>query len=110
MKTLEELGRWRCGSCGTWNGESETAKALANIKRLSVQKPAETDEGGYPSSAGEMTDEVVVGEEDVESDVDAESAKKPAPESEAVSEEPEPEPEANRRSTRSRAKANKRKG
>lgn len=32
VKTLEELGRWRCQSCGAWNGvEAETAKAVKQI-------------------------------------------------------------------------------
>ncbi|KAL1953702.1 hypothetical protein VTO42DRAFT_2337 [Malbranchea cinnamomea] len=26
IKTLEEVGRWRCGSCGAWNGEGAAAK------------------------------------------------------------------------------------
>ncbi|RDW86926.1 uncharacterized protein DSM5745_03568 [Aspergillus mulundensis] len=33
MKSLEELGRWRCGGCGAWNGEESAArKVLADIK------------------------------------------------------------------------------
>ncbi|KAL4980799.1 hypothetical protein BDW66DRAFT_124863 [Aspergillus desertorum] len=33
MKSLEELGRWRCGACGAWNGEESAArKVLADIK------------------------------------------------------------------------------
>lgn len=34
IKTPEELGRWRCGSCGAWNGvESETSKMLSTLKQ-----------------------------------------------------------------------------
>ncbi|KAJ5209308.1 hypothetical protein N7449_003687 [Penicillium cf. viridicatum] len=37
IKTLEELGRWRCGSCGAWNGvESETTKILNNLRQDAV--------------------------------------------------------------------------
>lgn len=33
IKTPEELGRWRCGSCGSWNGvESETNKILTTLR------------------------------------------------------------------------------
>ncbi|KAJ5667707.1 uncharacterized protein N7477_006277 [Penicillium maclennaniae] len=33
IKTPEELGRWRCGSCGNWNGvESETTKILSSLR------------------------------------------------------------------------------
>lgn len=33
IKTPEELGRWRCASCGAWNGhESEASQVLANIR------------------------------------------------------------------------------
>ncbi|KAJ5410974.1 uncharacterized protein N7487_005333 [Penicillium crustosum] len=40
IKTLEELGRWRCGSCGAWNGvESEATKMLNNLRQDAV--PAE---------------------------------------------------------------------
>lgn len=32
VKTLEELGKWRCGSCGSWNGvESEGAKVVREM-------------------------------------------------------------------------------
>lgn len=34
IKTPEELGRWRCGSCGAWNGvESETNKILSTLRQ-----------------------------------------------------------------------------
>lgn len=32
MKSLEELGRWRCQSCGAWNGvQAETAKIVQEM-------------------------------------------------------------------------------
>jgi len=32
VRTLEELGRWRCSGCGAWNGaESEGAKVVKEI-------------------------------------------------------------------------------
>ena len=42
VRTLEELGRWRCSSCQTWNGvESEEKKILSEISR---DKPLSSDE------------------------------------------------------------------
>ncbi|KIW20048.1 hypothetical protein PV08_00623 [Exophiala spinifera] len=36
VKTLEELGRWRCSTCGAWNGvESEGAKVVKEITAVS---------------------------------------------------------------------------
>ncbi|PGG98704.1 hypothetical protein AJ79_08790 [Helicocarpus griseus UAMH5409] len=47
IRNLEELGRWRCGSCGAWNGqESETKKALAGIQEAAAQ----SDIGGRGAS------------------------------------------------------------
>ncbi|CAI7616944.1 unnamed protein product [Penicillium glandicola] len=37
IKTPEELGRWRCGSCGAWNGvESEATKMLTSLRQDAV--------------------------------------------------------------------------
>lgn len=73
MKDLSELGRWRCGGCGAWNGEeSEAKKVLADIRSQS-QSQSSTDGAWEPvsrgdgdvSSGGEGTDEgVMVGEDD----------------------------------------------
>ncbi len=36
VRTLEELGRWRCSACGAWNGvESEGTKAVKEITAAS---------------------------------------------------------------------------
>ncbi|KAJ6112399.1 hypothetical protein N7512_007723 [Penicillium capsulatum] len=38
IKTPEELGRWRCGSCGAWNGEeSETTKILSTLRQNTTE-------------------------------------------------------------------------
>lgn len=58
IKTPEELGRWRCGSCGAWNGvESETTKILSTLR----QNPGPSD-GHEPASAarGQPTAEETV--------------------------------------------------
>ncbi|KAK2808478.1 hypothetical protein FQN50_004686 [Emmonsiellopsis sp. PD_5] len=48
IRTLEEVGRWRCGSCGAWNGqESETKRALAGI-----QEAAEAASTSTATNAG----------------------------------------------------------
>lgn len=66
MKTLEELGRWRCGGCGAWNGEeSATKKALADIKAGSDPAEAVSDaeaDAKHPSSVstGDGTDDGVL--------------------------------------------------
>jgi hypothetical protein len=44
VRTLEELGRWRCSSCQAWNGvESEEKKILSQIS-TSKNQPAYSDE------------------------------------------------------------------
>lgn len=50
VKSLSELGRWRCGSCGAWNGEeSEAKKVIASV-------------------AQEIAEEVVAGESVVQAE------------------------------------------
>ncbi len=35
VKSVEELGRWRCGGCGAWNGvETATAKAVKEMGKV----------------------------------------------------------------------------
>ena len=43
VRTLEELGRWRCSGCGAWNGvESEGAKL---VKEVTATSKADNGEG-----------------------------------------------------------------
>lgn len=57
-KTPEELGRWRCFSCGAWNGEeSEASKVLANIRSQSQgqsRQSASADEAWDPVSRADV--------------------------------------------------------
>jgi hypothetical protein len=55
VRTLEELGRWRCSSCQTWNGvESEEKKILSEIsKSKPVSSDEEYEEIGDVSEEGE---------------------------------------------------------
>ncbi|KAJ5943763.1 hypothetical protein N7516_003931 [Penicillium verrucosum] len=91
-KTPEELGRWRCGSCGAWNGvESETTKILNNLRQDAV--PAEgtwepVSKAEADTQSSESTEEGVMvassGEEQVNSigsdgEDQTEEEPKPAP-------------------------------
>ncbi|KAL4799229.1 hypothetical protein BDV19DRAFT_355484 [Aspergillus venezuelensis] len=91
MKSLEELGRWRCGGCGAWNGvESPATKALgdigAGVKSLrgssgdtgeigSVSDAGSVGGEHRPSSSGgdgALTDDGVIISKDEEQDQDEE--------------------------------------
>lgn len=57
IKTPEELGRWRCGSCGAWNGvESETTKILSTLRQNAG--PAE---GNWESPSNAQSHDQVAG-------------------------------------------------
>ncbi|KAJ6153579.1 hypothetical protein N7470_006538 [Penicillium chermesinum] len=47
IKTPEELGRWRCGSCGAWNGEESEATQILSSLRQNPGRP----EGTWESQA-----------------------------------------------------------
>jgi endoplasmic reticulum junction formation protein lunapark len=34
VRTLEEVGRWRCGSCGSWNGTDERRAAREMVETV----------------------------------------------------------------------------
>jgi hypothetical protein len=105
MKSLEELGRWRCGGCGAWNGaENETKKVLADIK-----SQTQSTEGAWETvhrkeeevaSSEEATDDgVIVGSDTKESEGEEDN----------IDEEKEPEPEQSPRK-RGRPKGSRKKG
>jgi hypothetical protein len=110
IKTLEELGRWRCGNCGAWNGEeSETTKILSALKQNSgpaegVSGPSSTAEADV--QPGDVSDEgvmVAVSEEDEQGDQDSDEGKEGQ---EGKSDQPSEEPKAEpvRRSKRGKGK------
>lgn len=113
IRTLEELGRWRCGGCNAWNGEeSETTKVLADIRGQSKSQPqsdstwepvSKTDADNH-SSVGDATDEAVL----VAASEDGSSAAETSEEDEQVEKKPQPQP--TRKSTRVRSKGGKNKG
>lgn len=91
IKTPEELGRWRCGSCGAWNGvESETTKILTSLRQNSG--PAEgnwdsqSETKGHPGDGGAADDGALVGSSE-------EGQHTPSQDSEDVEETPDEQPE-----------------
>lgn len=125
VKTLEELGRWRCGNCGAWNGEeSEAKKVLAGIRK-EQQQSSNISSGSVDgtetrsSVGGDVTDDGVMvaatGSEDDQLESHSEGAETSEEQAEQSAEsenevEEEPEPQPSKRVTRSRAKGGRRKG
>lgn len=66
VRTLEELGKWRCSSCGAWNGiESEATKIAKAVAQQTRSDPSEgwekvpkSDEDDEEMSAPELTSAV----------------------------------------------------
>lgn len=77
IKSLSELGRWRCGNCGAWNGEeTEARKVIADIQReVTEDREAahETDEEKFQSQDNE--DGVLIKREEEEDEEDEQSEK-----------------------------------
>jgi endoplasmic reticulum junction formation protein lunapark len=71
-KSLEELGRWRCGSCGAWNGaENEAMRVLADIQgqphageKARESKDDEAVSFGGDGDAMDDSDDMAEAEED----------------------------------------------
>ncbi|KAL4778413.1 hypothetical protein BJX76DRAFT_352642 [Aspergillus varians] len=109
VKTLEELGRWRCGGCGAWNGEESAAKkALADIKAESGHVEAISDAEGdaehrSSASTGDGTDDAVMVTKEEDQDQDelesqsSSDAETPYEEAED-DQQPEPQPAPKMRS------------
>lgn len=109
IKTPEELGRWRCGSCGAWNGvESETNQILTSLR--DQISPAEgTWEPVSHAESSEATDDgvMVAASEDDQADPQDSDAELQDAQSEQEAEEPKSE-EPVRRSKRGQGKEGKR--
>ncbi|PYI36009.1 hypothetical protein BP00DRAFT_491952 [Aspergillus indologenus CBS 114.80] len=122
VKSLEELGRWRCGSCGAWNGEeSEAKKVLAGIRNepalnaAAAAAAAENTDAEVQSSVSERSDDGVIvaasDDEQVDSGSDGvEGVEDHLSEEAADEEEEEAKEEPVPKTTRGRGKAGKRKG
>lgn len=120
VKTLEDVGRWRCSGCGTMNGEeSEVKRLVKEMKQQEVTGSGLSREERLEPDMKENVKEIEqsgAGEEGSESDITqySEDEKPPerldkgteaqAAENEMVEVKEEPEPEVPARTTRSRAK------
>jgi len=63
VKSLEDVGKWRCSDCGTMNGEESEAKTLVaeiNKETLIKSGPARAQSAGRSLSPGDGIDEEVV--------------------------------------------------
>ncbi|KAI9848599.1 MAG: hypothetical protein M1837_007268 [Sclerophora amabilis] len=115
-KSLEDIGRWRCASCGAWNGDqAETTKLLDEMKErakseVETQKavskseappsPVESNEDVVaPPASEDVISEVDTRREDTEEDVSdqgQEAAQDEEEKEDAGEEEKEPTPKAKR--------------
>ncbi|KAJ5101268.1 hypothetical protein NUU61_003490 [Penicillium alfredii] len=107
INTPEELGRWRCGSCGAWNGiESETTKILTSLRADRVpssgtwEAPSRVEPVPQPAEA--LDDEVDVTPSDDDQSVSRPSDEPQETPSDSPEEDSQPEPV--RRSKRNGAK------
>ncbi|OJJ50719.1 hypothetical protein ASPZODRAFT_86281 [Penicilliopsis zonata CBS 506.65] len=96
VKDLAELGRWRCASCGAWNGEEKVWPAdLSASGALSAGALSSADEG-TPSSSSSEEEEVIASP--------SESSEVVVSEKEEKEEEEKEEKAAPRRSKRGKAR------
>lgn len=105
IKTPEELGRWRCGSCGAWNGvESETTKILSSLRQNAG--PAEgnwesqSEAEGHPDSEGAADDGAMIGSNE-------EGQRTPSQDPEDVAETPDEQAEDSQAEPARRSKRGK---
>ncbi|KAJ5833939.1 hypothetical protein N7474_002250 [Penicillium riverlandense] len=110
IKTPEELGRWRCGSCGAWNGvESETNQILTTLRDQIAPGEGTWEPVSHAESSDATDDGVMVAaSEDDQADPQGSDAELQDAQSEQAAEEPKSE-EPVRRSKRGQAKGGHRK-
>lgn len=103
IKTPEELGRWRCGSCGAWNGvESETTKILSSLRQNAGRAEGnwESQSEGHPDGEGTVDDGALVGSSE-------EGQHTPSQDSEDFEQTPDEQPEASQGEPVQRSKRGK---
>jgi hypothetical protein len=66
VKTLEQLGKWRCQGCGGWNGEENEAKRL--VEEMRARKERDEKEGWQDVSRGDEEVQEEPADEDQESE------------------------------------------
>ncbi len=106
IKRPEDLGKWRCGGCGGWNGEENEAEKLVAEMAKRVESAsssrADTSHQRTPGvrESGTDDDAVMVPTGDAESDITQYSSSSEAAEekeeSEEVEQEPPPKPKRGR--------------
>jgi endoplasmic reticulum junction formation protein lunapark len=65
VKSLEDIGKWRCSACGTMNGESEVGRIVAEIQK----EKSHASESQAIKEEDENDEPVVVGQDGDESDI-----------------------------------------
>ncbi|MCJ1243199.1 hypothetical protein MMC30_000396 [Trapelia coarctata] len=95
VKTLEDVGKWRCAECGTMNGEESDAKKLvAEIQKSVVpgDNLLSSQNKGHPMSPSDEEEVVLVGhDEEQGSDHTIYSDEPPEENEDTIRVEPEPE-------------------
>jgi len=92
-RTLEDIGRWRCGGCHAWNGKEKPRNNVTDLvqdweaERTRTNKLRETSDGGIDSDNRETEDDggIIVGTDEGSGvDVAAESAEETPPPSKST--------------------------
>ncbi|KAF9883266.1 hypothetical protein FE257_003822 [Aspergillus nanangensis] len=106
VKTLEELGQWRCGGCGAWNGEeSEAKKVLAEIRNEPSSGEPAWDAVSKGEAPSDVTDDAVIVAASEGEQVESRESDADTPDE---IEQPDEEPsQPTRRSKRGRPKGSK---
>ena len=92
VKTLEDVGKWRCSECGTMNGEeSEAKKLVAEIQQRVVPENKALSSGPVISPSDEEEVVLVGHDGEQESDHTVYSDELPEENNRAIRVEPEPD-------------------
>lgn len=102
-KTLEEIGRWRCGGCGSWNGKENETKKLVRQIAATAQAPDMPEVAVATADPEPDAVEESASDDAVEDEVEADAENKDLAEDKAVG----TAMETPARSTRSRTKGKK---
>lgn len=96
VKSLEEVGRWKCGGCGAWNGvESEAANLVQEMRQKAQSEQVERGESIGKGPKEEATPPQVDGgaELDVQEANDVHEPARELPDSEDDAEDEDARPE-----------------
>lgn len=77
IKSLGELGRWRCANCGAWNGEeTEARKVIADIQREVIEDNEAAQKMDEEKSESEDNDDGELTKKEEEEDDEDEQSEK----------------------------------